>query len=280
LGRYLRPASLTEALSALAAGPLTVIAGGTDAYPARLDRPFAEDVLDITGINALRAISDEGDRLRIGALVTWTGLIEARLPAWLDGYRRAARDVGGIQVQNAGTLVGNLCNASPAADGTPNLLALDAEVELSSALGVRRVPVAGFVTGNRRTTRGPDELATALLIPKPAAGARSTFAKLGSRRYLVISIAMVAAVLEPTPDGRVGRLRVAVGACSPVARRLGGLERDLEGRRLDAGLAEAVTPGHLAGLSPIDDVRGTAGYRAAAALALVRRAVGSLMEEA
>lgn len=278
MGRYLRPAGLAEALAALAAGPWTVIAGGTDFYPARPEGNPAEDILDITGIGTLRAIAREGGWLRVGALATWTDLAETPLPAWLDGYRRAAHGIGGAQVQNAGTPVGNLCNASPAADGTPNLLALDAEVELASGRGTRRIPVAEFVTGNRRTVRQPEELATALLIPEPASGARSFFEKLGARHYLVISIAMVAAVLEPTPDGRVGRLRVAVGSCSPVARRLSGLERDLQGRRLGPGLAEAVAPEHLAGLNPIDDVRGTAGYRRAAALALVRRAVGSLAE--
>ena len=162
---YFRPADLPEALALLTASPLTVIAGGTDYYPARVGRSPGDDVLDITGLEMLRGIVDEGDHVRIGALTTWTDLIEARLPPWFDGYKAAARAVGGLQIQNAGTLCVNLCNASPAADGTPNLLALDAEVVLSSLDGERRLPVAAFVTGNRRTVRRPDELVTALLIP-------------------------------------------------------------------------------------------------------------------
>jgi CO/xanthine dehydrogenase FAD-binding subunit len=280
---YFRPVDLSEALALLVASPLAVIAGGTDYYPARVGRPLGDDVLDITGLEMLRGIVDEGDHVRIGALTTWTDLIEARLPPWFDGYKLAAREVGGMQIQNAGTLCGNLCNASPAADGTPNLLALDAEVVLSSVDGKRRVPVAEFVTGNRRTIRRPDELVTALLIPKPAPdarqGTRSTWLKLGARRYLVISIVMVAAVLEAAPDGTVGRLRVAIGSCSAVARRLFELERDLTGLPLDDRLAERVTPAHLARLSPIDDVRGTAVYRRDAALVLVRRALHQLTED-
>jgi CO/xanthine dehydrogenase FAD-binding subunit len=279
MGRYLRPEHMAEALAALRGGPWTLLAGGTDVYPAHANgRTIEADILDVTGLRELGRIEDRGDHLRLGALVTWTDLAEADLPPWLDGYRQAARAVGGRQVQNAGTLVGNLCNASPAADGTPNLLALDAAVELASEAGTRRVPVAGFVLGNRRTARRPDEIATALLVPKPAAGARATFGKLGARRYLVISIAMVAAVLEPAADGTVGRLRIAVGACGPVPRRLDALERDLAGRAIAPDLAGRATARHLDGLSPIDDVRGTAPYRRAAALALVRRAIATLAE--
>lgn len=279
MGNYFRPVELSEALALLMTSPLTVIAGGTDYYPARVGRPLDDEVLDITDLKGLRGIVDEGDHVRIGALTTWTDLIEARLPPWFDGYKLAAREVGGVQIQNAGTLCGNLCNASPAADGTPNLLALDAEIVLSSIDGERRLPVAEFVTGNRRTARRPNELMTALLIPKPTPGARSTWLKLGARRYLVISIAMVAAVLEPAPDGTVGRLRIAIGSCSVVARRLLDLERDVAGLPLNDRLADRVTPAHLAALSPIDDVRGTAAYRRDAALVLVRRALRQLTED-
>ncbi|WP_207482036.1 FAD binding domain-containing protein [Arenibaculum pallidiluteum] len=280
MGRYHRPLALADALATLAGGPATVVAGGTDVFPARLGRPFAEDVLDITGITALKGIGLDGGWLRIGALATWSELAQAPLPPWLDGIRRAAREVGGVQIQNAGTVVGNLCNASPAADGVPSLLALDAEVELASSAGLRRIPVAEFVLGNRRTARRPEELATALLIPEPGPGARSSFEKLGARRYLVISIAMAAAVLEPAADGTVGRIRVAVGACGPVARRLPALEAALRGLPLGPDLAGTVTPAHLDGLSPIDDVRGTAEYRREAALVLVRRAIRTLTEQA
>jgi CO/xanthine dehydrogenase FAD-binding subunit len=181
-----------------------------------------------------------------------------------------------VQIQIAGTLCGNVCNASPAADGVPNLLALDASIELSSMRGTRRLPLADFILGNRNTARRPDELATALLIPEPARPIRSAFAKLGARRYLVISIVMVAAVLEEAADGTVAAARVAVGACSAVARRLFALEAALLGRPLDARLGQAVASSHLLPLDPIDDVRGTALYRRDAALTLLSRTLSQL----
>ena len=274
MGSYLRPAELDEALAALAARPRVILAGGTDYYPARVGRPVDDDVLDITGLSALRRIAETDGFWRIPALVTWSDLIAAKLPGLFDGLKLAAREVGGVQIQNAGTVCGNLCNASPAADGTPNLLALDARVELASAAGPRVVPVAEFVTGNRRTMRRPDELVTGLIIPKPTRDARSTFLKLGARKYLVISIVMVGAVVEMDGDAVAGA-RVAVGSCSAVAKRLPALEQRLAGRKLSA-LADQVEASDLAPLSPIDDVRGTAVYRGDAALTLVRRALAEL----
>ncbi len=276
MGTYLRPASLDEALDALSAQSYVILAGGTDFYPARVGRAIDEDVLDITAVDGLRGIDDAGDHWRIGALTTWTDVVDADLPACFRGLQLAAREVGGVQIQNAGTIVGNLCNASPAADGVPPLLALDASVELASAESRRLLPLADFVTGNRSTVRGPNEVVTAIRVPKRAEGAVSTFLKLGSRKYLVISIVMVAVTLEPE-DGTVGRIGVAVGACSPVARRLAALERDLAGAPLDGALSERVTPGHIdAALSPIDDIRGSGDYRRDSALVLVRRAVAEL----
>jgi CO/xanthine dehydrogenase FAD-binding subunit len=287
VGAYLRPEVLPDALSALAAGAAggadrgrwVVVAGATDHYPARVGRVVDEDVLDVTAIGGLRGIevADDGS-WRIGALTTWSELAAAtELPPLFDGLRAAARTIGGLQIQNRATLAGNLCNASPAADGTPNLLALDAAVELASAAGMRRVPVGEFVVDNRRTVRAPDELVTAVLVPPPLPGteARSTFVKLGSRAYLVISIAMVAAVVEVGTDGRIARARIAVGACSEVARRLPELESALAGQPLAEATAVA-GPEHMTGLAPIDDVRGTAAYRGDAALVLVRRALGAL----
>jgi len=280
MGAYLRPADLEAALGALAAStpggrPWVVVAGATDHYPARVGRVPREDVLDVTGIAGLRGIESIEGGWRIGALTTWTDLAEADLPPLFDGLRAAALAIGGLQIQSRATVVGNVCNASPAADGVPNLLVLDALVELSSARGSHRVPIGEFVTGNRRTVRRPDELVTALVIPAPIPGTRvrSTFEKLGSRAYLVISIAMVAAALEIGVDRRIARARLAVGACSEVAQRLPGLEADLAGRPASFETAAIVGPGHLEGLSPIDDVRGTAAYRRDAAVVLVRRAL-------
>ncbi|HET6520782.1 MAG TPA: FAD binding domain-containing protein [Geminicoccaceae bacterium] len=275
---YLRPTSLDEALAALKRGPVTVVAGGTDYYPARVGRPLDGDVLDISAVRALRGIEDRGDHWRIGACTTWRDVARAgELPPCFDGLRLAAREVGGVQIQNAGTVGGNLCNASPAADGVPPLLSLDARVELSSADGIEAVPLAEFVLGNRRTARRPDQLLAAVLVPKPATPrSHGHFLKLGARRYLVISIVMVGAVVETGDDGRVTAARVAVGACSEIARRLPTLEGRLVGRPADAALGGLVEAGDLAPLAPIDDVRADAAYRLDAALTLVRRTLAEL----
>ncbi len=276
---YLRPDRLDDALAILAVEPRLVVAGGTDVYPAFASRPIDRPVLDVTALPALRGVADDGDAWRIPALTTWTDVAEAELPPELDGLRAAARTIGGRQIQNAGTICGNVVNASPAADGLPNLLALDALVEIASADGVRVVPIADFVLGNRRTDLASGELVTGLRLPKVTGAvdgaARSTFLKLGSRAYLVISIVAVAAVLV-VDRGVVVDARVAVGACSPVARRLRGLERELRGRRAGPSLATVPAMEHLSPLAPIDDVRGTGDYRWDAALTLVRRAIAEV----
>lgn len=272
-GSYLRPTNIEAALASLSEQRRLVLAGGTDFYPARVGQPLDDHVLDIGGLADLRAIEDAGDHHRIGAMVTWSDLIRSHLPASFDGYKLAAREVGGVQVQNAGTLCGNLCNASPAADGTPNLLALDARVELRSGRGTRELSVSELVLGNRNTAIAADEMVTALIVPKLPAAARGYFMKLGARKYLVISIAMVAVILVPDAQGKIGEARVAVGSCSAVGMRLGALERDLVGLTIDGRLGRVATAHHLETLRPIDDVRGSAEYRRDAALTLVRRAI-------
>jgi len=252
------------------ARPHTVLAGGTDFYPARVGRTIEEDILDISAIPVLRGISSVSTGWQLGATTTWSELLEADLPPLFDGLKQAAREVGGRQIQNTGTLAGNLCNASPAADGVPCLLALDAEIEIASSVGARRVPLGQFITGVRRTVLAPGELVVALHIPKPSHPARSAFLKLGARRYLVISIAMAAATLE-IADGRIAAARIAVGACSAVAQRLPTLEAALAGAPLDRHLVDWVEQIHLASLTPIDDIRGSAAYRSDSAVVLLRR---------
>jgi CO/xanthine dehydrogenase FAD-binding subunit len=267
MGVYLRPHSLEEALSALAR-PHTVLAGGTDFYPARVGRAIDDDVLDIGGIDVLRGITAGPAGWRLGATTTWSELLEADLPPVFDGLKQAAREVGGRQIQNAGTLAGNICNASPAADGVPGLLALDAEVEIAGPTA-RRLPLRQFITGVRRTALAPGELVVAIHVPRPRRDAESAFLKLGARRYLVISIAMAAATVE-FAEGRVAQARVAVGACSPVAERLPALEAALVGAPRDR-LADLVDAAQLTPLAPIDDVRGSATYRRDAVVTLLRR---------
>ena len=274
---YLRPTTLDDALAALHSRRLTVLAGGTDFYPARVGAPLDDDVLDITALQSMRAIEEHADHWRIPALATWTDIVESDLPAWFDGLKFAACEVGGRQVQSAGTLCGNLCNASPAADGVPVLLSLDAEVELAALEGRETMPLADFIRGNRATALAPEQLMVAVRVPRPRAKrARGHFLKLGARRYLVISIVMAAAALEADVAGRVVRAAVSIGACSPVAQRLPALEQTLIGRPCDATLGEAVTDAHMAPLAPVDDARGSAAYRLDAARTLTSRTLAEL----
>ena len=134
--RFERPRSVAEAASLLAAGDWAVLAGGTDLYPAHVGRPIARPVLDLSRIDGLRGIRRSESGWTIGATTTWSDVIRADLPPLFDALKAAAREVGGVQIQNAGTVAGNVCNASPAADGVPALLALGAEVELQSAAGL------------------------------------------------------------------------------------------------------------------------------------------------
>jgi len=261
----------------LATGEAQILSGGTDFYPALGDRVVHGPVVDVSGLGELRGVSSEEGYFRIGGLTTWSEIIRTPLPRCFDALKSAAREVGGVQIQNRGTVAGNLCNASPAADGVPPLLALDAEVELVSKVGVRRMQLADFIVGNRKTQREPDELLTAVLVPRALENAASTFVKLGARRYLVISISMVAVVIR-VRERRILEARVAVGSCSAVARRLRALENELVGASVRDGLGAVVRQEHLAPLSPIDDVRATAEYRMDASLRLVRRALNSCVE--
>ncbi len=183
--------------------------------------------------------------------------------------QQAAREIGGRQIQNRGTIGGNLCNASPAADGAPPLLALDAAVELASVSGVRAVALSEFLVAPRQTALDETEVLTALLIPQPHREAVSHFIKLGARKYQLISIVMGALVLR-IEAGQVAHIALAIGACSPVARRLPALEAHLRGKPA-ADLEGHVTAAHLAPLAAIDDVRADAAYRRDAALVVVRR---------
>ena len=277
---YFRPNSLQDALNVLADTRATVLAGGTDVFPSLGDRPLSGPVLDISGLAEIRGIQFTPEHIVFGARTTWTEVIAAPLPRGFDGLKAAAREVGSVQIQNAATVAGNLCNASPAADGVAALLALDAEVTLSSRSNSHALPLSEFILGNRKTARRPDELLTSIRVPRRVENALSTFLKLGARRYLVISIVMVAANLVVDPAGEIREALICVGSCSAAALRLAELERALIGLPARPGLHRIVNAGHLAKLSPIDDVRATAEYRRDAALTLVGRALEACAQKA
>jgi CO/xanthine dehydrogenase FAD-binding subunit len=255
-----------------------ILSGGTDFFPALGDRPAPDRVVDISGLTGIKGIAVEAGHIRIGGLTTWSEVVATPLPRCFDALKSAAKEIGGIQIQNRGTVAGNLCNASPAADGVPPLLALDAEIELVSTQGTRRVSLSDFMVGNRKTLRRPDEILANIIVPRTLEDAASVFLKLGARRYLVISIAMVAAVIKTDSTGRVAEARVAVGSCSAAAQRLTALEHSLSGAPAHSGLGALVSPRHLAQLTPISDVRATAAYRNDAALTLIGRALDACVE--
>lgn len=277
MSEYYRPGNLAEALAILHANPhdISVLAGGTDIYPARTARAAwgvvdSRSFLDVSRLPELRGVEDRGDHWWIGGATTWTDIARAPLPPLFDGLKAAARDIGGIQIQNRGTIAGNCCTASPAGDSIPCLLALDAEFELASKVP-RRIAARTFFTGYRKTALAPGEIVAGIRIPKQRGC--SGFRKLGARRYLVISIAMVAGTVDCDDAGQVRSAKLAVGACSATAQRLPTLEAALIGHKLDPAVA---TQAHVAHLSPLDDIRASAAYRRAAALQLMRDLIADL----
>lgn len=268
-----RPQTVDAALHLLAERPCKLLAGGTDFFPSLAGQPWSVPVLDLSQIAALRGICRSGGAWRIGATTTWSQIRYAELPDQFKALQLAAAEVGSVQIQNSGTIAGNLCNASPAADGVPPLLSLRAQVEITDPRGVRHLPIADFITGVRKTALLPGELVTALIVPDQP-DSRSYFLKLGARRYLVISIAMVAVNIVLSPDHRLDDVSIAVGACSPIALRLSELEEMLRGIKPGSeAFDQAFSKADLSALLPIDDVRASAAYRLEAVRTLVKRAI-------
>lgn len=271
---YSAPTSLEDALNQIARMDVQIVAGCTDFFPSKPQGPLAKRLLDVSRLSDLRGISQQshsqsGGEIRIGAATTWSEIARADLPAACAGLQAAAREVGSLQIQNVGTIGGNICNASPAADGVPPLLTLEAQVEVRSARATRLLPLSDFITGVRKVDLRPDEMVTAVILPPPG-HAVGAFTKLGARRYLVISITMTAALIALDGEGQISKARISVGACSPVAKRLGALEAQIIGQRPDH---IEITPEHLSGLAPIDDVRGSGAYRLEAVAEQCHRAV-------
>lgn len=270
---FLRPGTLDEALEALAQTHGTILSGGTDLFPTLTGAQLKGPVIDLSAIPELTGVHSTDEYFHIGGRTTWSEILSAPLPHGFDGLRAAAREIGSVQIQNQATVAGNICNASPAADGVAALLALDAEITLASRNGSRTISLANFVQGNRKTVRQHDEILTGIRVPRRWENAASSFLKLGARRYLVISIVMVAANLIVGPDRRVREAAICVGSCSARAVRLAELEKALAGSTVGPTLPEVLNAGHFSSLSPINDVRSTAAYRLEAAQTLVRRAL-------
>ena len=252
--------SVNEALTILRDEKRTPIAGATDVYVALNFGTFTpRQFLDIRDIDELRTISIHEDKLVIGALATYTSLIQSHLVAErVPMLVEASRLVGGVQIQNRGTLGGNIANGSPAADGVPVLSAADAAVVLRSLDGERRIPLNSFYTGYRSTVMRQDELIVAIEIPRVEG--RQWFRKVGTRAAQAISKIVMAAVRAPTP-------KIALGSVAPTVVRAKMTEQALaDGASIDD--AAEILGNEIA---PIDDVRSTADYRRRVSMNLLRR---------
>ena len=276
--RFERPTSVADATRLLAAGGWQVLAGGTDVYPAHVGRPLARPLLDISGITALRGIRRGPSGWSIGAATTWTDVLRADLPPLFDALKQAGREVGGVQIQNAGTVAGNLCNASPAADGTPVLIALDGAVVLRST--ARQASRRGGRFRARQPAHRVRTRRACRLDRDPGAKRAGAIGLPEARRPTLPD--------DLDDDGRARRrrrragaidqARAVVGGCSASARRLPALEARLVGARLDDDLPALVDAADLAPLTPIDDLRASAAYRLDATATLLRRALAQLKE--
>ena len=238
-------------------------AGGTDVMvlleAGRLEHGR---FFSIRHLAELRGVGESDGLVRIGALTTYTDVRRSELLGRLFPLLvEAARETGGVAIQNRGTVGGNIANASPAADTPPALIAYDAEVELVSADGTRRVPYAEFHTGYKRTVMRADELIAAVLLPRPREGARHFYRKVGTRRAQAISKVCFAALAEVEGDV-LGEVRIALGSVAPVVVRCRRTEQQLRGRRLDEVSVGAALDELAREITPIDDVRSTARYRA------------------
>ncbi|MCP4047438.1 MAG: xanthine dehydrogenase family protein subunit M [Gammaproteobacteria bacterium] len=278
---YFRPSKLSQALVWLADNNAGIAAGCTDLFATTdcqyLKKAKLENLLDITAIDELCQIDETGDGVSIGTGVKWSEIVRHNLPPAFDGLKAAASEVGSVQIQNSGTIGGNLCNASPAADGVPPLLILDASVKLSSVSRSRILPLSQFLRGARQTALNQDEILTAILIPNSAISGVSAFKKLGARKYLVISIAM-AAVRLSVENKLIKEIAISVGSCSAVAARLKNVEAILAGCSVDDNFHSLIKQEILQqDLSPIDDIRADAAYRNIAARELIIRTVEELI---
>ncbi len=272
---YSTPRTLDEALQLLAEkGPEpTLLAGGTDVMVWIQSGSFKPDrVIDIWGLRPECAhVEDRGDTIAIGALATYSEILEsATVQAHLPAFAEACAEIGARQIQNRGTMGGNIGGSSPAGDTLPCLLAYDARVVLASTAGTRSVAYENYCTGYRQTEKRADELITEILFPKPTPTTKHYWCKAGTRLAQSISKVMVAGCGEMDGD-RIGWVRVAAGSVGPVPLLLDEVSSVVAGQKLDGDLLADARKAARSGIAPIDDVRSTAQYRSTVAANLVAR---------
>lgn len=275
---YFRAPNVEEALAKLAEDPRRrVVCGATDAFADLSLVPARSEWVDISRIDALRRIERHDGWARIGAASSWESIART---AWLPlALRDAAAAVGSLQIRLQGSIGGNLCHASPVADGVPPLLSLDAQVELASVRGVRRLPLQAFLQGSRRIALEADELLVAVLFALPGETDHTAFVKCTNRDGSALAVVSAAVRLRMSAGDTVEAAAVAVGGASEVPLRMPALETSLLGRRAEA-LRGVVEGASLAALTPIDDCRATAAHRTHLARLGILRALNHCIEEA
>jgi CO/xanthine dehydrogenase FAD-binding subunit len=271
------PRTLADAYALLGEGGWTPIAGGTDLMvriTGEIGEPPAR-VLDIWHLDELRGITLRDGSLVMGALTTYTelrrsDLVTSRLPVLAE----AAATIGAAQIQNRGTIGGNIVNASPAGDTLPVLLATDARIVVGGARGERSIAATDFWTGYRTTARAEDELVLRVEVPLPA-GRTEWFRKVGTRRAQAISKVVMALAWVTDGSGAWADVRVACGSIAAVPLRLPEVESVLEGAVIDPQVADRARVAVEASIRPIDDVRSTADYRREVSGRILARALRS-----
>jgi carbon-monoxide dehydrogenase medium subunit len=274
---YLEPTSLAEACKMLAERPGTarILAGGTDLLlQMESGRHRPEAVISVGRLPGLKSIEwDAGKGMTIGAQVTLRQIelhpvIQERYPI----LQRGAAEVGSVQIRNLATLAGNLCNASPSADTSPSLLALDAVVQITGASGRRELPIADFWTGPGRTALTPGEMVTAVHLPAPDRDARTFYYKLAVRKAM--DLAMVGIAIAAVPrNGGISQIRIALGAVAPVCMRATDAEQRITGDRATLSSIEDAARLAMEATSPISDQRASADYRREMVRTLTRRGI-------
>jgi len=259
-----------------------VVAGGTDLLPQLKNGVLKPGwVVDLSAVAELRTISDAPDgRLRIGASVTARELeLDARVRSRFPALAESAAMVGSVQVRNLATLGGNLCNAAPSADMAPPLLALDAEAVIAGPSGQRRVPMASFFLGVRRTVLAPGELLLEIVVPAQGAHSGGNYLRHTPRRELDIAVVGVASQIT-LAGGKCTAARIALAAVAPVPLRATDAEQALVGQPLTPQQIERAADLASGAARPIDDHRGSIEFRNHLVRVLTRRTLTTALERA
>lgn len=254
---------LDKAYEVLSQNKVKILAGGTDlmvVYGSGSVLP--EKVLDIWRLDELRKIDEEDEYLKLGALCTYTQLInDERVKKFAPTLVDASLTIGAVQIQNRGTIGGNIVNASPAGDSLPVLSAFDAQLELGSARGTRRVAFNSFYTAYRQTVLESDELVINVLIPKQNPKEKAQFYKVGTRAAQAISKVVMAVRAVVNDKKEIEKIAIAMGSVAPTVIRARKTEELLTGLEINADLIEQARTSLNEEVQPIDDIRSTEHYR-------------------